>query len=452
MKISPAVKVGILTLISVVLFVFCILWLKGRSISVGERIEVKFKDVDGLRQGSAVQMMGIRIGQIDEIIPVINPVSSFVRVRFVITEPSISVPNASTISIQQSGIIGEKFIEITPPQIQSLFLPVNKGVSTVLEDGSPVSILLDDKYINVGLVKKAQVMLTKNIPPQVDVNTPYCYKVDYILTKPGVIVSENSIGRIHRLGKKHEVIATPSADFYLSSSNSDDRYTVIEPMRLKKFFDIQLRSAEALEETNRKINTLLSDESINDLKAVVRNTKVLTSKASVTVDEVNKLIKDSNVQLKSVSTLFISLSGKIAYLTDNLNSILGDPSVKNDMIQTVNSLQKSINSISLMIEGIEKEGTLTNINETAENLSEITSYINTLTKDKNFQVKLDSVITNLDSTLENLNYIMGGVKDLKPEDRKKFKEILDNAADISANLKKFSRKLNKNFLLLRLLF
>ena len=60
------------------------------------RIEVKFKDVDGLRPGSAVQMMGIRVGQIDEIIPVINPSSSFVRVRFVITEPSILIPNAST--------------------------------------------------------------------------------------------------------------------------------------------------------------------------------------------------------------------------------------------------------------------------------------------------------------------------------------------------------------------
>ena len=452
MKISPAVKVGILTLISVILFVFCIMWLKGRSISAGERIEIKFKDVDGLRPGSAVQMMGIRVGQIDEIIPVIDPSSSFVRVRFVITEPSVSIPNASTISIQQSGIIGEKFIEITPPQIQNLFLPVNKGVSTVLEDGSPISILLGEKYINVGLVKKAQVMLTRNIPQQVDINTPYCYKIDYILTRPGVIVSENSVGRIHRSGKKHEVVAMPSVDFYLTSLNSDDKYTVIEPMRLKKFFDIQLRSAEALEETNRKINTLLSDESINDLKAVVRNTKVLTAKASVTVDEVNNLIKDSNIQLKSISALFISLSGKIAYLTDNLNGILGDPSVKNDMVQTINSLQKSINSISLMIEDIEKQGTLTNINETAENLSEITSYVNALTKDKNFQNKLDSVITNLDSTLENLNYIMDGVKDLKPEDRKKFKEILDNSAEISKNLKKFSRKLNKNFLLFRLMF
>ena len=39
-----------------------------------------------------------------------------------------------------------------------------------------------------------------------------------------------------------------------------------------------------------------------------------------------------------------------------------------------------------------------------------------------------------------------------PEEKGRLKEILDNSEEISKDMKKFSNKLNKRFLLLRLLF
>ena len=85
MKISPALKVGILTIISLTILLFTILWIKGRSFSNAERIEVQFKDVNGMRPGSGVQMMGMRVGQVEEITPVVNGDSSYVKMKFVIT-------------------------------------------------------------------------------------------------------------------------------------------------------------------------------------------------------------------------------------------------------------------------------------------------------------------------------------------------------------------------------
>ena len=145
MKISPSLKVGILTIISLTILLFTILWVKGRSFSSAERIEVQFKDVNGMRPGSGVQMMGLRVGQVEDIIPVVNGESSYVKMRFVITEPGITIPKASTLSIQQSGLIGEQFLEITPPKLRSVYLPViNKDL--ILNDAD-VEIKLDDKYI-----------------------------------------------------------------------------------------------------------------------------------------------------------------------------------------------------------------------------------------------------------------------------------------------------------------
>ena len=72
MKLSSSFKVGTLTIISLAILLCTILWIKGRSFSSAERIEVQFKDVNGMRPGSGVQMMGLRVGQVEDIIPVIE--------------------------------------------------------------------------------------------------------------------------------------------------------------------------------------------------------------------------------------------------------------------------------------------------------------------------------------------------------------------------------------------
>ena len=61
-KTSSSLKVGILTVVALMILIFTVLWIKGRTLSAGERIEVVFHDVNGIRPGSGVQMMGLRIG------------------------------------------------------------------------------------------------------------------------------------------------------------------------------------------------------------------------------------------------------------------------------------------------------------------------------------------------------------------------------------------------------
>ena len=124
MKISSSFKVGILAIVALSILLFTVLWIKGRSFSSAERIEVQFKDVTGMRPGSGVQMMGLRVGQVEEITPVVSGESSYVKMKFVITQPGITIPKASTLSIQQSGLIGEQFLEITPPKLRSVYIPV----------------------------------------------------------------------------------------------------------------------------------------------------------------------------------------------------------------------------------------------------------------------------------------------------------------------------------------
>ena len=124
MKFSSSFKVGLLTLVALVLLVGTVLKVKGRAFSSADRVEIQFKDVNGLRPGAGVQIMGLKVGQVEEIIPMVKGEESYVNVKFVITDPNVKIPRASSFSIQQSGLIGELFLEITPPKTMVIYIPM----------------------------------------------------------------------------------------------------------------------------------------------------------------------------------------------------------------------------------------------------------------------------------------------------------------------------------------
>ena len=280
MKLSSSFKVGVLTIIALSIFLFTVLWVKGRSFSSAERIEVQFKDVNGMRPGSGVQMMGLRVGQVEEIIPVVENESSYVKLKFVVTEPGITIPKASMLSIQQSGLIGEQFLEITPPKIRSVYIPVNN--QQILSKDAIVEIKLDEKYYDVGRVKKSQIMTSKMVPESVreSIKTNYAYKVDYFINLPGLIIPEFMKGQIVTINGVKKLRITPLDNTPLPYPNQTSPYTVVEPMRIADFLDLQYKAAESLTETNRVVNELLNDQMIADLTKSVSNFKDLTAQAT----------------------------------------------------------------------------------------------------------------------------------------------------------------------------
>ena len=289
MKMSPSFKVGILTLVALIILLFTVLWIKGRSFSSAERIEVHFKDVNGMRPGSGVQMMGLRVGQVEEIIPVVDGESSYVKMKFVITEPGITIPKASMLSIQQSGLIGEQFLEITPPRVRSVFIPVIG--KELLSNDAPVEIKLDDKYYDVGNVKKSQIMTAKLVPDELKdyIKTNYAYKVDYVVNLPGLIIPHFMTGKIVTEDGVKKLRIAPLDNAPLPYPQQTSPYTIIEPMRIADFMDLQYKAAESLTETNRIINELLNDSMIAEIRQSVTNFKDLTAQATTTLAKTESL-------------------------------------------------------------------------------------------------------------------------------------------------------------------
>ncbi len=453
MRFSSAFKVGLLTIVALSILLFTVMWIKGRSLSGGDRYTIHFKDVNGIRTGSGVQMMGLRIGQIEDIVPVIKDEQSYVEIKFVITEPNIKIPVASTISIQQSGIIGEQFLEISPPKVRTIHIPI-LDKSKIIKPQDKVQMKLSSKYYDIGFIKSIEVVETNTLPLplQSKFKSDYAYKINYVINMPGLIVPERMLGKLVKDGSGMKMRLSPFSNINIPYPDTDLKYTVIEPMRLVDFMELQYKSAASLTETNERISAILTDDVINDLKSTAENLNMLTLKTGKTIDKAELLIDASRKDLDYVMSSVNQISSKIMVLTDNLNEIVGDKDFKTTVANSAQSVGRLSDNLSKLLEDDSMETTIANLNTTLKNISEISSYVNDATKDDKLKADIKKTVDKLNCALDELAITLDTVNELTTEEKGKIKTTLNDAAQTSKNLKKFSEKLNKRFLLFRLIF
>ena len=70
-----------------------------------------FRDVDGIIQGSPVKFMGVTVGHVSKLTLKGNKIKAIIFV----SKPGIKIPDCANARVEFSGIVGSKYIEITPP-------------------------------------------------------------------------------------------------------------------------------------------------------------------------------------------------------------------------------------------------------------------------------------------------------------------------------------------------
>ncbi len=450
-KTSSSLKVGILTVVALTILIFTVLWIKGRTLSAGERIEVVFHDVNGIRPGSGVQMMGLRIGQIEEITPVINGKDSYVKVKFVITETGVEIPPASTISIQQSGLIGEQFLEVMPPKTKVAYVETSRP-TTSIKDGQLIFMNIEDDLKPIGKVERAEVIPIAAAPIEYRARfkTAHALKLNYIIELPGLILDSSNIDA---------KFANSQILFYLRNGEeikipkTGSPYTVIEPMRISDFLELQYKSAQGLAETNEKITQILSDEFIYQLKDSVENINKLTAKATSTMDKADALLDSSKDELNSILSQSNVLIKKLVVLSDNINDIASNKELQQNFSTTMASVGRLSDNINTIVEDKGTKEIMANLNEISKNLADISVYVNEFTDDENVKKDLKSTISGLNQAICGINQSLKKANGSLAESEKlSVSSALSDTVVTARNLKKFSEKLNKRFLLFRLMF
>ena len=285
-----------------------------------------------------------------------------------------------------------------------------------------------------------------------EITTPYAYKIDYIVNLPGLILPEFLKGQIVTDGSAKKLRIAPLDNSPLPYPEQNSIYTVIEPMRIADFMDWQYKAAESLTETNKKINDLLSDEVISDLKQTVVNINELTAQATTTMEKAEKLLDSSHEDLQNVISMVNSVAESFNKVTNNINSIIEDPKFKPALYDTATSLNRLSNNLSNILEKTDSQAMADDLRVIMTNITDISSYVNTLTKDDKLKKELTCTITNINKAMSDISSALEVVNSLPEDKKKEVSNILSDVAVSTSNLRKFSEKLNKRFLLFRLMF
>lgn len=118
MKDFTALKVGLVSLILIIVLAGLIIWKSGVLFHAkGYELIGEFPSVNGLVEGAEVRFRGIRVGKVFQIIPHPDKVNVHFRIL-----NSVEVPRGSILKVYFDGLIGEKFLNIVPSNSYSDYL------------------------------------------------------------------------------------------------------------------------------------------------------------------------------------------------------------------------------------------------------------------------------------------------------------------------------------------
>ena len=189
---------------------------------------------------------------------------------------------------------------------------------------------------------------------------------------------------------------------------------------------------------------------IADLTQSVANFKELTAQATTTLEKAEKLIDTSKNDLDAMIWMMTDATNNFNRLATNLNGIVADEKFKPALYDTAESINRLSKTLAPIIGSVDAKAFAEDLNGAMKNINEISASVNTMTKDEDLKNKLNSSIDNLNITMCEVTKALETVNGKGDKDN--LKQIVNDTSETVENLKKFSEKLNKRFLLFRLLF
>ena len=259
-------------------------------------------------------------------------------------------------------------------------------------------------------------------------------------------------GKLVVKNSQEKLLLQPVKDILVQKPKTDSLYTIIEPMRVSDFMQLQYRSATALAETNEKLSAILSDDVMADIKQTIKNADELTANANKAIDKASALLDVSKEEMTVLSAQVNDLTAKLNKIADSIVTLSEDKDFAKTLSATVKNVNRLSNNVNNILEDPETACLISDVRTTAKNVSEISGYGNDMTKDPALKAEINTTVKKLNLALDKLTITLDTVNYVTEDERDNIKQSLKEIEATTANVKKFSDKLNKRFLLFRLMF
>ncbi|MDB5098161.1 MAG: hypothetical protein JWM80_2582 [Cyanobacteria bacterium RYN_339] len=327
MAFSQAAKVGLATVVSVVVIGAGMSWLMSLSLGPsGYEFDVQYKDVSGLMNGGGVMLMGVRVGKIVAVVPE----EDMVRVHVHIFDAHTKIMKNGRFKIMSPGIVGEKNLEIFPPKEKatpaggpSASEGNTPGNPTPLPTSTPAPAYLvnGDKVRGDDPARMELVMeeLTDTFNEFRKTTDPKKFQDLFAKTAENLMETTETV---KRLGTKAEGIM-----------GGFDK----TPQTLNQML-------ASIDRTARNADRLLGSASPRDVNVTVANLRELSKGLMATYKNFfgNEKQQATDNTLQTVR----SLASQLNKLATTLNTTAGDPGVQTDVKDTIKNIRSLTQSLS----------------------------------------------------------------------------------------------------------
>jgi ABC-type transport system involved in resistance to organic solvents, periplasmic component len=292
-KFSKELKAGVIALLAIVGFVLLFQFMKGKSLFTTDNIfYAKYDNVEGLAQSSPVSINGLKVGQVDKIIP---QTTKDGRIHFIVkitVDNDFQFSKNSTLEIFEPGLMSGKEMRVN----------LAYG-GTTAKDGDTLQGAFKLSMLN---------SLSSQVVPVKDQLQVVLHRVDSLMVNANQIVDEQNRAEIRAL---------------LSNLN---------------------RTVSALEATAGSVNSLVGN---NDpkLQKVLDDASLTMQSGKVTLDKYGNLAE--SIDTKKLNATIANLDATVGKLNqvivgvENGQGSLGKLMKDEQLYNNLNSASNNLNSL-----------------------------------------------------------------------------------------------------------
>ncbi len=389
-------SVGLLILLGLGVFGLIFLWLN-RISAAGRTYSfiVDFKDAGGMQKGAVVQYRGVKVGNIAEITPNVNGV----EVKLDINKTDLIIPRDVKIEANQSGLISESIIEITP---ETTITRANVDAGPLDKDCDPTLIICDGSRL------KGEIGIS------VDELIRYSSRLSEVYSRPDVYENVNQALKNTSLAAAQVAQLTRDVSSLTKSTQQE----------LKTFASAANQVATAANRvstsTDRTINQF--GNTASQLNATAREFSTTAEKFRGTADQIGSTANNANKLLNNIDNL----------VTTNRSSLV---TALNDITATSSQLRTTLNGLSPSINRFTKGQLLENLETLSANAAEASTNLRDITKtlnDPNNLLVLQQTLDSARVTFENTQKITSDLDELtgNPKFRQNLEELVNGLSGL----------------------
>lgn len=180
MRISKEVKAGLITVFAILGFVLLYQFMKGKSIFTTDNVfYAKYDNVEGLTQSSPVSINGLKVGQVDQIVPITEKDGKIHFIVKIIVDDKFHFSKKSTVEIFEPGLMSGKEMKIN----------LNYGGITA-KDGDTLEGKFQLSMMN---------SLSSQVGPMKDQLQVVLHRVDSLMNNANQVLNEENRAEIRAL-------------------------------------------------------------------------------------------------------------------------------------------------------------------------------------------------------------------------------------------------------------